>query len=207
VVEWSKVPVILQALPSSGSWLEAPSEACPSNLAPGQDTMGTLRFVHFDKQPQFGNLSGVTTASEYLTGRLLCPPLYVLFPRESQGSGIKGIDGEDLGSRPTLRPQAVRRLAPRPLRQDRRVSEAVSAAREPVYTRLVGENPGSGNQVIILTDCSELENSTMKTAGIDVSHKTVTLVISREGKTAKPRECKNTPRGTRPWSTACARPR
>ena len=35
----------------------------------------------------------------------------------------------------------------------------------------------------------------MKTAGIDVSHKTVTLVISREGKTAKPRECKNTPQG------------
>ncbi|WP_141699219.1 IS110 family transposase, partial [Candidatus Thiosymbion oneisti] len=35
----------------------------------------------------------------------------------------------------------------------------------------------------------------MKTAGIDVSHKTVTLVISREGQTGKPREFNNTPHG------------
>ena len=35
----------------------------------------------------------------------------------------------------------------------------------------------------------------MNTAGIDVSDKTVTLVISQAGHTGKPREFKNTPQG------------
>ncbi|CAD7852922.1 MAG: hypothetical protein, partial [Olavius algarvensis Gamma 1 endosymbiont] len=35
----------------------------------------------------------------------------------------------------------------------------------------------------------------MNAAGIDVSAKIVTLVISREGRTGKPREFKNTPQG------------
>ena len=35
----------------------------------------------------------------------------------------------------------------------------------------------------------------MNAAGIDVSAKTVTLVISREGRTGKPREFANTPQG------------
>jgi len=35
----------------------------------------------------------------------------------------------------------------------------------------------------------------MKVAGIDVSSKTITLVISHDGRTTKPREFKNTPQG------------
>jgi len=37
----------------------------------------------------------------------------------------------------------------------------------------------------------------MKTAGLDVSHKTVTLAINREGRTGKPREFKNSAEGHR----------
>jgi len=85
----------------------------------------------------------------------------------------------------------VRRLAPRPLRPYRRVSEALSPALEPAYTRSVDEGPGSGNQVTILIAFELERNHTMNAAGIDVSAKTVTLVISREGRTGKPREFKN----------------
>jgi len=38
----------------------------------------------------------------------------------------------------------------------------------------------------------------MKVAGIDVSSKTVTLIIHRDGRMGKPYELKNTPRATRP---------
>ena len=38
----------------------------------------------------------------------------------------------------------------------------------------------------------------MKVAGIDVSSKTVTLIIHRDGRMGKPCELKNTPRTTRP---------
>jgi len=41
----------------------------------------------------------------------------------------------------------------------------------------------------------------MKVAGIDVSSKTVTLVIHRDGRMEKPCELRNTPRATRPWAT------
>ena len=89
----------------------------------------------------------------------------------------------------------MRRLAPRPLRQDRRVSEAASKAREPAYTRLVDEGSGSGNRVTILLGLTILENQNMKTAGIDVSHKTVTLAINRAGRIGKPHDFKNTAQG------------
>jgi len=49
-----------------------------------------------------------------------------------------------------------------------------------------------------LTDLSHLENQNMKTAGIDVSHKTVTVAIKRAGRIGKPREFKNTPRSIGP---------
>ncbi len=38
----------------------------------------------------------------------------------------------------------------------------------------------------------------MNVAGIDVSSKTVTLVIARDGRTRKPREFNNTPHGHEP---------
>jgi len=55
----------------------------------------------------------------------------------------------------------VRRLAPRPLRPYRRVSEALSPALEPAYTRSVDEGPGSGNQVTILIAFELERNHTM----------------------------------------------
>ena len=90
---------------------------------------------------------------------------------------------------------AAANLATRPLRPYRRVSEALSSALEPAYTRSVDEGPGSGNRVTILIAFGLERNHTMNTAGIDVSAKTVTVVISREGRSGKPREFKNMPQG------------
>jgi len=48
-----------------------------------------------------------------------------------------------------------------------------------------------------LTDLTPLDNQNMTSAGIDVSHKIVTVAINREGRIGKPREFKNTPQGHR----------
>jgi len=63
----------------------------------------------FNKPPEFGDQRGLTGMLDQPAGRSLCPTLYVLFPRKSQGWGIKGIDGEYLGK--PSHPEAVPRKA------------------------------------------------------------------------------------------------
>jgi len=88
----------------------------------------------------------MTTALSPLAGRLLCPTCMFCFQGNAKEI-IKGVDGENLGKPSQPEASSLNGQIGSPSSSSMpRISEAVSGAREPAYTRSVDEGIGSGNQ-------------------------------------------------------------